>query len=368
MRSKQGTAQQGLSDQPLLSRRLLEVEGLTVAFPSDGTWLPVVRGVDYWLEAGEILAFVGESGSGKTVTATALMQMGTRLQGARVTGSQHYTRGQSKGDDQDAVNLTTLSERAHRQLRGKEIAYVFQNPSLALNPNQTVGRQLLAAARHHRVPCDMAGVLKAFNEVGLVAPERLFHHYPHQLSGGECQRVMLAQALLFKPRLLIADEPTSAIDEALRGQVLSLFGDLNRRYNMSVLLITHDFHVARQLCHRIAVFYGGVVVEQGLVASVLAKPRHPYTEGLIACAELRAVDELGHLATLEGQALSPKAFTDRCPFYERCPRRGPKCDGPMPPMTGIEDGVGAGAARVGAEVSAGAARAEVAVRCYYPAQ
>lgn len=307
---------------------LLDVKDLRISFPTSHGPLEVVRGISYTLAKGEVLGFVGESGSGKTQTASALMQLPANLFGASVTGKQMFQAPPMV----HPLDLTQLSDKDHRQLRGRQIGYLFQNPTGALNPYIPVGKQIQAACRHHKVAYSLESILQAFDEVGLVDGERLIHQKPHQLSGGENQRVLLALLVMLKTSLLIADEPTSAIDQAVTDQVLSLLKRLHQDHHMAMILITHDFQVAKALCHRIAVFYGGIIVEIGPVDKVMTRPHHPYTLALLRCAQFEMDPFRGTLATIEGSPITPADYSQRCPFFERCGRRSEACHGDMPPL------------------------------------
>jgi microcin C transport system ATP-binding protein len=252
---------------------LLDVKNLTVAFGGR----PVVNGIDFRLEAGEKLALVGESGSGKTVTALSLLRL---VQNAEVTGSAVF----SGLAGAPPVELLTLSEHALRGIRGQEIAMIFQEPMTALNPLFTIGDQIgevleLKQGLTSRQAAQAAVELLA--STGIPEPARRANSFPHQLSGGQRQRAMIAMALACRPRLLLADEPTTALDVSLRGQILDLLSDLQRQYGMAVLMITHDLNLVRKFADRIAVMERGHIVEHGVVAEVFANPQHAYTRRLI---------------------------------------------------------------------------------------
>jgi microcin C transport system ATP-binding protein len=256
---------------------LLEVKGLRVAFGGK----EVVQGIDFHLNAGEKLALVGESGSGKSVTALALLSL---AQNARVSGSATF----------DGKSLLSMPENDLRELRGDDIAMIFQEPMTALNPLFTVGDQIAEMLEVKRAMSKReawARAIELLKEVGIPEPERRANSYPHQLSGGQRQRAMIAMALSCEPKLLLADEPTTALDVTLRGQILDLLSDLQKRRGMSVLLITHDLNLVRQFADRIAVMERGLLVEQGTVAEVFANPQHAYTQKLLASTPVRHVRE-----------------------------------------------------------------------------
>jgi microcin C transport system ATP-binding protein len=259
------------------SKTLLDVKDLRVSFGGK----EVVHGVDFHIGAGEKLALVGESGSGKTVTALSLLRL---VYNATVTGSAQF----------DGRDLLHLSERELLGIRGREIAMIFQEPMTALNPLYTIGNQIaevlqfkqsLSGQQAHQA------AIQLLADTGIPDPGRRINAFPHQLSGGQRQRAMIAVALACRPKLLLADEPTTALDVTLRGQILDLLGDLQRRYGMSVLLITHDLNLVRKVADRVAVMQDGWLVERGDVGSVFAAPQHAYTRKLIESRPAREIDE-----------------------------------------------------------------------------
>ena len=262
--------------------RLLEVENLAVRFGDKA----VVRGVSLAIAAGEKLALVGESGSGKTITALSLLRL---VPDAHITG-QARLRGR---------DLLALSEREMRGVRGGDIAMVFQEPMTALNPLMTIGQQITEVLELKRAltPAQSAqAAIELLAKTGIPEPERRANSFPHQLSGGQRQRAMIAMALASEPALLLADEPTTALDVTLRGQILDLLSDLQRSSGMAVLLITHDLNLVRRFADRVAVMEQGVLVEEGRVADVFRAPQHPYTQRLIASQPRRDVIEVEDMA------------------------------------------------------------------------
>jgi len=264
---------------------LLDVRGLSVAF-GDKT---VVHGVDFSIAAGEKLALVGESGSGKTVTALALLRL---AQNARLTGSATLAAAPagSANAGAGARDLMAVSEREMLGIRGSDIAMIFQEPMTALNPLFTVGDQVAEVLQLQRGMDRQqawAAAVEALAATGIPDPARRAQAFPHQLSGGQRQRAMIAMALACRPRLLLADEPTTALDVTLRGQVLDLLSDLQRQAGMAVLIITHDLNLVRKFADRVAVMENGYLVEQGTVSEVFASPRHPYTRKLIESRPVR---------------------------------------------------------------------------------
>ena len=264
-----------------MTSALLEVTDLRVSFAGK----EVVRGIDFTIAPGEKLALVGESGSGKTVTALSLLRL---VQNAAIGGAAKFA-GSEGGCD-----LLAMPESALRGIRGRDIAMIFQEPMTALNPLFTVGDQIAEVLQLKQALTPAASsqaAIKLLADTGITEPERRVNSFPHQLSGGQRQRAMIAMALACSPKLLLADEPTTALDVTLRGQILDLLGDLQRRNSMAVILITHDLNLVHRFADRVAVMENGHIVEQGAVAEVLARPRHPYTRKLIDSKPVRDVQE-----------------------------------------------------------------------------
>ncbi|WP_418131819.1 ABC transporter ATP-binding protein [Variovorax sp. 278MFTsu5.1] len=257
---------------------LLEVDGLRIAFGGK----EVVHGIDFRMAAGEKLALVGESGSGKTVTALSLLRL---VQNAELSGSARlFGNGQKEQKQQAPRDLLSIPERQLRGIRGKEIAMIFQEPMTALNALYTVGDQIAEVLELHEGLSKreaQAAAVQLLADTGIPEPARRARAFPHQLSGGQRQRAMIAMALACKPRLLLADEPTTALDVTVRAQILDLLADLQRKHGMAVLLITHDLNLVRRFADRVVVMEGGRIVEHGPVASVFEAPQHPYTRKLI---------------------------------------------------------------------------------------
>ena len=266
-----------------MSRPLLEVKALRVSFAGK----EVVRGIDFSIAPGEKLALVGESGSGKTVTALSLLRL---VQDAAISGQAVFEAPGGRGD------LLSMPERALLGIRGRDIAMIFQEPMTALNPLFTVGDQISEVLQLKEGVTQAASAQAAIEllaSTGISEPQRRANAFPHQLSGGQRQRAMIAMALACRPRLLLADEPTTALDVTLRGQILDLLGDLQRRNGMAVLLITHDLNLVRRFADRVAVMENGHIVEQGKVADVFARPQHAYTRKLIDSKPVRDVVPAG---------------------------------------------------------------------------
>ncbi|HEX3552666.1 MAG TPA: ABC transporter ATP-binding protein [Thermoanaerobaculia bacterium] len=274
---------------------LLAVRGLTIAFPGAGGWRPVVRGVSLAVERGEIFGLVGESGSGKTLTALAIL--GLLPPNARVTAGRIELQGPGAGATVETMDLLTLGPRELRRVRGGRIGLVFQEPATALNPAYTIGFQVVEAVRAHRALSRREAreeAVRLLDRVALPDARRRLADYPHQLSGGQRQRVMIAVALAGGPDLLLADEPTTALDVTLQAQILELLEDLRRDLGLAVLLITHDLGVVAETCDRVAVMHAGEIVEAAAVEALFRSPAHPYTRALLAAVpRLGAMEERG---------------------------------------------------------------------------
>jgi peptide/nickel transport system ATP-binding protein len=265
-----------------MAEPLLQVDDLRIAFGAQ----EAVRGVSFAIAPGETLGLVGESGSGKSATSLALMRL---LPGsAKVSGSARLKVTQEDDDHLITADLLMVNEKIMRSFRGKKIAMVFQEPMTALNPVMTVGRQIAEALLAHAPRTSRSEVtqrvVQAMREVGLPEPERRMKDYPHQFSGGQRQRVVIAMAIVNKPRLLIADEPTTALDVTVQAQVLELLKELKRAHGLSMLFISHDLAVVAQVADRVAVMRQGEIVEAGDVAQVMTRPQHEYTKSLLASA------------------------------------------------------------------------------------
>ncbi len=298
---------------------LLEVEDLEVSFGRTGA----VRGASLRVERGETLCVVGESGCGKSVTSLAVMNLLAR--GARRTARKLAFEGQ---------DLLRLPETGMARLRGNDMAMIFQEPMTSLNPAYTVGSQMTEVMRRHkkvsqRVATDRAADLLA--RVGITAPGLRLGQFPHQLSGGLRQRVMIAMALMCEPKLLIADEPTTALDVTVQAQILRLLAQLQRDLGLGMLLITHDLGIVARVAHRVAVMYAGKVVENASAQELFAAPRHPYTQGLLRCVpvpgRIRRDEPLG---SIPGTVPRVGPDFEGCAFRERCPHAAPECEHDIP--------------------------------------
>lgn len=294
---------------------LLDIRALSVAL-GVGALLPVLDGVSLALSPGEILGVVGESGAGKSVTGAAVMRLLTHP--LRQTGGEIWF---------DGTRIDTLPEGQMRALRGRDIAMVFQDPLTALNPVFTIGAQLVQTIRQHLTLDAAAARTRAaalLHEVGIPAPETRLGQYPHEFSGGMRQRVVIALALAGEPRLIIADEPTTALDVSIQAQIIALLVQLARSRGMGVVLITHDMGVVAEAADRVAVLYAGRVAEVGPVREVLLAPRHPYTQGLIAAIP-RIGAGLAELPQIPGSMPRIDALPKGCAFRPRCGQAMDRC-------------------------------------------
>jgi len=299
---------------------LLEVSGLKTYFPTRAGVVKSVDDVSFHIGEGELLGLVGESGCGKSITALSVMRL-ISPPGKIVDGSIRF-----KGEE-----LTTVPNERMREIRGNDIAMIFQDPMTSLNPVYTVGEQIAEALRLHR-KLNKAGARKAaieaMREVSIPSPETRFDAYPHQLSGGLRQRIMIAMALACDPELLIADEPTTALDVTIQAQILELLDELRKSRKLAVLLITHDLGVVAEVADRVCVMYTGKIVEESGVDEIFEKPKHPYTQGLLRSVpklSAHAIESADRLQTIDGVVPSPTNLPDGCHFAPRCPFRMEKC-------------------------------------------
>lgn len=303
---------------------LLTVEGLRTSFFSGRGEVQAVRGVSFSIVPGEILGIVGESGSGKSITCMSLLRLLKR--GGKILD------GKVTFDGQD---LTALDEDAMSDLRGNEIAVIFQDPMTSLNPTLTVGEQIIETIMRHRKVSRAAArarALELFELVRIPSPQTRLKAYPHEFSGGMRQRVMIAIALSCDPKLLIADEPTTALDVTIQRQILALLKEIQARLGMAIILITHDLGVIAEVTDRILVMYGGMVMEEADVRALFATPRHPYTQGLLASVpDLRDASH-ARLTPIPGSPPDMLSPPPGCPFTPRCPYARRQCAAALPPL------------------------------------
>jgi peptide/nickel transport system ATP-binding protein len=302
---------------------LLDVRDLRMVFPTDAGEARAVDGISFTLDRGDVLGLVGESGCGKSMTALSLMRL--------VPPPGRITGGRVLFEDRDLLGLT---EREMRDVRGARMAMIFQEPMTALNPVLTVGSQVAESVFLHRPVSRRQAWQRATEllvEVGIADAERRVHDYPHQLSGGMRQRVMIAMAIACDPLLLLADEPTTALDVTIQAEILALLRSLRDRYGMAVLLITHDLGVVAEQADRVAIMYAGRIVEHATVDELFARPLHPYTQAL-----LRSMPVLGarqdRLETIPGQVPSLTRLPSGCAFRDRCPLQIDECAAAVPPL------------------------------------
>jgi oligopeptide/dipeptide ABC transporter ATP-binding protein len=306
----------------------MEVDGLGVSFATPDGPLQAVDGISFSLERGDVLGLVGESGCGKSATASALC--GLLPPGARTSGSARL----------DGRELLSLSEPGWRAVRGRRISMVFQDPMSSLNPLLSVGEHLVETLRTHRDltrDAARADSVDWLRRVGIPDPEARLASYPHELSGGMRQRVMIALALCSGPDLLVADEPTTALDVTIQAQILDLLASLRRELGMTMIFITHDLGVVERVADRIAVMYAGRIAEEGPAERILASPRHPYTRGLLdSVPGFRP--RTGRLPSIAGAVPSPRDWPSGCRFHPRCPNADATCREGVPDAPGPEGG------------------------------
>ncbi len=301
---------------------LLRLEDLSVHFPFEGHLLPAVRDVHLELPPAAITCLVGESGCGKSLTARAVLRLTPET---AVLGGRALLRGE---------DLLSLPEKELRGIRGRRVGMIFQEPMTSLNPVLRVGEQVAEPLRLHLGMGRAEARREAerlFADVGIPSPHSRYDDYPHQLSGGMRQRVMIAMALACRPELLLADEPTTALDATIQGQILRLILDQSRERGMAVLLITHDLGVVAEVADVVGVMYAGRLVERAPARELFADPRHPYTRGLMYSAPSRRSMGLSRLPTIPGSVPSLQNMPPGCPFQPRCPEAMPRCAEAMPP-------------------------------------
>ncbi|MFC1876657.1 ABC transporter ATP-binding protein [Thermodesulfobacteriota bacterium] len=309
-----------------MGRPLLQIQDLQMAFHTPTGKLKALRGINLTVNRGQIFGIVGESGCGKTMTARAILGL--------VPHPGEVTAGHVLYDGED---LLRLNQHELRKYRGKRIAMIFQNPQAALNPLFTIGEQISAVMKQNRGEADIDKIIDLIRDTGLPNPDKIIKSYPHRLSGGMQQRVMIAMALSSEPELLIADEPTTALDVTIQAQILELLTKLKEEKGLTILFVTHNMGVVAETCDSVAVIYAGKVVEQGTVRDIFHSPKHPYTQGLLATLPhpgSRGKD----LATIPG--VVPSGFEDipGCPFASRCRYVMDICHEQQPKWTEVKNG------------------------------
>ncbi|WP_042354075.1 ABC transporter ATP-binding protein [Bacillus rubiinfantis] len=310
--------------------KLLQVEKLETSFTRDKKKTKILHGVNFHINKGEILGLVGESGSGKSITSLSIMKLFKGTSG-EINAGQIFFNGE---------DVTKKSEAEMRKIRGKQIAMIFQEPMTSLNPVMKIGEQLLEPIRLHLGLDDKKArehAISMLKKVGIPRAEEIMKEYPHQLSGGMRQRVMIAMAISCHPQLLIADEPTTALDVTIQAQILDLLKQLQQNEGMSVLLITHDLGVVAEMCDRVVVMYAGKVVEEADVFELFESPKHPYTQGLIG-----SVPKLGEkrekLESIKGNVPNPTNLPQGCKFAPRCNHVMDICQQEEPPEISFANG------------------------------
>jgi oligopeptide/dipeptide ABC transporter ATP-binding protein len=313
-----------------MAEPLLRVRDLRTYFHTENGVARSVDGVSFDIAAGETVGLVGESGCGKSVTALSLLRL-VRPPGRIESGSQISF---------DGKDLVTLDEKSMRAIRGARMSMVFQEPMTALNPVFTIGDQIAEVVRVHGAGSKReawARAVQMLETVGIASPAQRANEYPHQLSGGMRQRVVIAMALVMSPALIIADEPTTALDVTIQAQILELLRELQQKFGTSILLITHDLGVVAETASRVIVMYGGEIVEEAPVVELFASAHHPYTEGLLA-----AMPQVGQnrdrLATIPGSVPPPTRWPSGCRFHDRCPYAWDRCEKEHPPLYQIGGG------------------------------
>ncbi len=312
---------------------VLTVSDLDVRFSTPAGSVHAVRGVSFEVRPGETLGIVGESGCGKSVTALSIVGLVPPSNG-RVSGSGIWFEGR---------NLLTLAPRDIRKIRGNRIAMIFQEPMTSLNPVFTVGAQIAESVQLHRGLSRRAAfdyAVEMLKKVGLSSPAQRIHEYPHQLSGGMRQRVMIAMALACNPRVLLADEPTTALDVTVQAQIVELMKNLQREYGTAIVLISHDMGLIAETCDRVAVMYAGEIVEEAPVARIFARPSHPYTRGLLESIprlrKERSSQKEKRLPAIPGLVPNPVHVPPGCAFHTRCAHALPRCAADLPHAVGVE--------------------------------
>ncbi len=318
------------ADLPVVVTPLLRISGLRTVFRGSLGDIPAVDGVDLEVPRGRTVGIVGESGCGKSVLSLSVMRL-----------VAHPGRVASGRIELDGTNLLDLSPAAMRDIRGSRIAMIFQEPMTSLNPVHSIGSQIIEAMRVHDRAASAAELrdraIAALKRVRIPAAETRLDDYPHQLSGGMRQRVMIAMALACRPELLIADEPTTALDVTVQAQILDLLRELQAETGMAIILITHDLGVVAEMADEVAVMYAGRVVERGAATAIFASPQHPYTLGLLGSIP-RLDEERDRLLAIEGTVPPPFALPKGCRFAPRCPFAEPACEAAPPPLVEVAPG------------------------------
>lgn len=323
---------------------LLKVSDLAVEFTADKKTVRPISGVSFTMEPGEVLGVVGETGSGKSLTAHAIMGL-TPLVGGKVFGQIEF----------DGANLLTLPAAEMQKVRGAKISFIPQNPMTSLDPVYRVGDQIVEGLRKHLKINKWKAktlALELMEQLRIPNPKRVFEQYPHQLSGGLKQRIVIAIGIGTNPKLLIADEPTTALDVTVQAQIMRLFKELTTEKGIGLMLITHDLGVIAQVCDKIAVLYAGNLVEYGEIRTVFKNPKHPYTKALLDCIPYIGMEK-GSLAAIEGNVPTATNFPTGCRFAPRCPLVMPECTKSFPELVELEGGARVACYKYAKEIVAG---------------
>lgn len=312
-----------------LSEKLLEIKDERLSFFTPAGEVKALNGVSFSMEEGEVLGIVGESGSGKSVTAYSIMGL-TAYPGKLVGGTVHF----------NGHEIEKMTEKEFRKIRGNEVSIIFQDPMTSLNPVYTIGNQIVEVILLHTNKTKKEAYERAkelLELVGINEPTKRLKQYPHELSGGMRQRVMIAIALACEPKLLIADEPTTALDVTIQAQILELMQELRKKLGMSIIMITHDLGVVASMCEKIAVMYAGHIVEYGTADEIFYNPSHEYTKGLIKSIPKLNTEKIERLVPIEGQPVDLLNPPAGCPFAPRCSECMKICLNKMPPKTELSD-------------------------------
>ena len=312
-----------------MSEKLLEIKDEKLSFFTPAGEVKALNGVSFSMNEGEVLGIVGESGSGKSVTAYSIMGL-TAYPGKLIGGTIYFNGHQ----------IEKMSEKEMRKIKGNEVSIIFQDPMTSLNPVYTIGNQITEVIRLHTGKSKKEAYDRAkelLELVGINEPTKRLKQYPHELSGGMRQRVMIAIALACEPKLLIADEPTTALDVTIQAQILELMQELRQKLGMSIIMITHDLGVVASMCERIAVMYAGHIVEYGTADEIFYEPKHEYTKGLINSIPKLSAQEIERLVPIEGQPVDLLNPPAGCPFAPRCANCMKICLREMPPKTELSD-------------------------------
>ena len=314
-----------------MEEKILEVQDLSTSFKTERGWLKAIDGVSFDVYSGEMLGIVGESGCGKSVTSQSILRLYEEKNTTKYSGTVSF----------DGQNLFDLPEKEMQKIRGQEISMVFQDALSSLNPVFTVGNQIMESLCIHQDMGKKEAKEKAIDlldQVGIPDPQRRFYQYPFELSGGMRQRVMIAVALACGPRILIADEPTTALDVTIQAQIMDLIVDMNRKLQMGVMLITHDLAVVAETCQRVIVMYLGQIVEEGSVEDIFDRPIHPYTRGLMASVPRLDTGRSERLYQIKGTVPLLSQIPEGCRFAPRCPYATEECSRKMPELKSFGNG------------------------------